>query len=111
MPEVRLDAINLLAGQAVGFATAFLHGRHDAERLAGNAACLSAKLMVAREPGDVAVNAILDPVRLLVIAMTHAARVADAARADRWRDVMRALVELVRGESLALLPREEGASP
>ena len=110
MSDARLDSINLLAGHAVGCATAFLDGRHGVEKLASNAAWLSIELMVTREPGDLAVNAILDPTRLLVIAMTHAARVTDEARADRWRQVMRSLSEMVRVESLALRARGDRSS-
>jgi hypothetical protein len=41
-------------------------------------------------------------VRLLAVAMTHAARATDKARQDRWRDVMGSLIELARIESRAL---------
>jgi hypothetical protein len=107
MPDTQLDTVNLLAGQAVGCAASFLDGRRDVERLALDAAWLSAELMVARDAGDLAVNAILDPARLLVVAMTHTARVTDEARAERWRQVMGSLITLVRAESLALRPRAE----
>jgi hypothetical protein len=94
-----IDAANLLAGQAVAYATAYLDGRHNAERLAGNAMLLEAVLFSARDP---ATNGILDPVRLLTLAMLHTARARDEARQDRWQHVMGALVELVRTESRAL---------
>ena len=94
-----IDAANLLAGQAVAFAAAYLDGRHDAEQLAANAARLQRDLFAARDP---AVNGILDPARLLAIAMLYTARAQDEARQDRWQHVMGALVELVRIESRAL---------
>ena len=104
-----IDAANLLAGQAVAYATAFLDGRHDAERLASNAMLLEAALFVARDP---ATNGILDPARLLTIALLHTARAQGEARQDRWQHVMGALVELVRTESRALrdskMATEEG---
>jgi len=104
-----IDAANLLAGQAVAHATAYLDGRHDVERLTDNALLLEAVLFSARDP---ATNCILDPVRLLTLAMLHTARARDEARQDRWRHVMGALVELVRTESRALrdskMATEEG---
>ena len=94
-----IDEANLLAGQAVAYATAYLDGRHDVERLTDNSMLLEAVLFSARDP---ATNRILDPVRLLTIAMLHTARARDEARQDRWQHVMGALVELVRTESRAL---------
>jgi hypothetical protein len=102
-----IDKANLLAGQAVAYATAYLDGRHSAEQLAANAALqlatnaalLQGDLFAARDP---ATNGILDPVRLLAIAMLHTARAQDEARRDRWRQIIGALVELVGLESRAL---------
>ena len=100
-----IDAANLLAGQAVAHATAYLDGRQSAEQLATHAARVGVKLVIALHTDaapDPAVRAILIPVRLLAVAMTHAARATDQARQDRWRDVMGSLIELTRIESRAL---------
>jgi hypothetical protein len=100
-----IDAANLLAGQAVAYATAYLDGRQNAEQLAAHAARVHVKLVIALHTDtapDPAVKAILNPVRLLAVAMTHAARATDQARQDRWRDVMGSLIELTRIESRAL---------
>jgi hypothetical protein len=64
------------------------------------------QLSAARDP---ATNGILDPVRLLTIAMLHTASVQDEARQDRWQHVMGALVELVRTESRALRDAKRAA--
>ena len=100
-----IDAANLLAGQAVAYATAYLDGRQNAEQLAAHAARVHVKLVIALHTDttpDPAVKAILNPVRLLAVAMTHAARATDQARQDRWREVMGALIGLARIESRAL---------
>jgi hypothetical protein len=100
-----IDEANLLAGQAVAYATAYLDGRQSAEQLAAHAARVSVKLVIALHTDaapNPAVRAILIPVRLLAVAMTHAARATDQARQDRWRDVMGSLIELTRIESRAL---------
>jgi hypothetical protein len=101
-----IDAANLLAGQAVAYATAYLDGRQDAEQLLANALRLEPDLFAARDP---ATNGILDPVRLLTIAMLHTASVQDEARQDRWQHVMGALVELVRSESRVLRDAKRAA--
>jgi hypothetical protein len=95
---------NLLAGHAVAHATAYLDGRHTAEQLADHVRRLQIELLAA--PQDLAANQILNPVRLLTVAMTHTAAARGQARQDRWEQVMGALVELVRVESRSL--KEEG---
>jgi hypothetical protein len=108
-----LDRANLLAGHAIAYATAFLDGRHKAHELARNAEVMQLNLDMTTT-GDLAANAILDPVRMLNVAMTRAARAVleqpkDGsgrapweARQDRWQQVMGALVELVRQESRSI---------
>jgi hypothetical protein len=105
-----IDRANLLAGQAVAYATAYLDGRHEAAWLARNVEQLHLDLFGVGL--DASTRAILDPVRLLATAMTHTALTAaggtDAnlpfqnARLERWQSVMAALVELVRHESREL---------
>jgi hypothetical protein len=102
-----IEQANLIAGHAVACATAYLEGRHDAVRLARNVEQLHVDLFGAGL--DASTRAILDPARLLALAMTHTARAAvggadgspalGTARLERWRAVMAALVELVRQES------------
>jgi hypothetical protein len=94
-----IEAANLLAGHAVAYATAFLDGRNDATDLAQNVDRLQLDLLAASDPST---NGILDPVRLLNVAMMHTAGARGEARQDRWQQVMGSLVELVREESLAL---------
>lgn len=48
------------------------------------------------------VNGILDPVRLLVVAMLRTALAQGETRQERWQHVMGALVDLVRHESIEL---------
>jgi hypothetical protein len=108
---------NLLAGHAVAHATSYLDGRNTAEQLAGHVRRLHLELLAA--PQDLAANQILNPVRLLTVAMTHTAAAAAVnrreeniepgdhySRQDRWEAVMGALVELVRTESRIL--KDEG---
>jgi hypothetical protein len=105
-----IDAANLLAGQAVAGATGFLNGRHDCSQLLHEVDRLQVSLIAIDDTGA---RQILQPVRLLVIAMRCtglAAQAHDApgapplalARRDRWEQVTASLVELVRTESLAL---------
>jgi hypothetical protein len=107
---IAIDRANLLAGHAVAYATAFLDGRHDADRLLNGAGRLQADLFDLDDP---AASEILVPVRLLALAMMRTAIAAqrhDApgappnalARQDRWEQVMASLVELVRHESREL---------
>jgi hypothetical protein len=91
---------NFLAGKAVSYATGYLDGRHDASQLARHARALQIELLAA--PDDPAARAILDPVRMLMVAMTCTSWAFGEARQDRWQHVMGSLVELVRHESIEL---------
>ena len=92
-----IDAANLLAGQAVAEAELFLAERRD---------------MAGFEPVDIelwhtlaAIDPplpILQPVRMLIVAMDAAGRTDTTERRARWRRVLAALADLVRHESLAL---------
>ena len=114
-----LHDANLLAGQAVAYAQGYLDGRHDAPQLLANAEKLQLELILA---GDASARVLLDPVRLLNLAMLRTAatalvlrtatrgdlnnRLADhatliAGRLDRWKQITSSLVALVRHESRA----------
>ena len=104
-----IDAANLLAGQAVAAATAFLDGRHDRLTLKADADRLQLALL---SMNDATTGPILQPVRLLVVAMAALAMAAHRAeiggfvgneRLERWEQVTAALVEMIRSESRALL--------
>jgi len=89
---------NFLGAKVVAHATALLDGRHDAAQALANARAVTCELVAA--PDDPAARAILDPARLLVVALMGAAQSdAGSARQDRWMHVMGALVELVRSEA------------
>jgi hypothetical protein len=121
MPDLHagrpIDDANLLAGHAVAAATAFLGGRHDWKQLLGEVDRLQASLLAI---DDIGTHQILQPLRLLVIAMRGMALAAQAhdvptapplavARLDRWEQVTASLVELVRAESMALRQQTAGA--
>lgn len=91
---------NFLAGKVIAYATAYLDGRNDAAVLGGNARAAMLELVVATD--DPTAKAILDPSRLLVIAMLNTSAAEGEARQDRWQQVMGALVEMVRHESREL---------
>ena len=104
---IAVERANLLAGHAVAYATAFLDGRHDADRLLNDAGRLQLDLLDLDDP---AANEILVPVCLLALAMMRlaiAARAHDAhgapphalTRQNRWEEVVGALIGLVRQES------------
>lgn len=117
-----LDHANLLAGQAVAACEAYLDGRRDAAQLAADAQSLQL-LLFARN--DASAHMLLDPVRILNIAMLRTAAHAQAvhgaaafpasplaenisviaARLVRWRSVMASLVTLVREESRLIADR------
>lgn len=99
------DAI-FLAATTVGNAESFLGGRSDAGTLYANALKLSFDLGEIEKHGDLASKSIIDLSRLLLISMVNASAVKDAARLDRWREVMAALCKLVRLEVIGL--REAG---
>jgi hypothetical protein len=111
-----LDQANLLAGQAVAYATAYLDGRHDAAKLGAHADKIMVELLAI---SDSRTAALLDPVRLLTVSMMRTAAhalVHQAAeggglnglaahapfilgRLDRWQHIMGCFVELVRHEA------------
>ncbi len=94
------ELANLLAGKAVAGATSFLDGRSDAARLADVAEQLLFELMAVGH--DPAAASILDPARLLVLAMLRLAASREPWRRERWRQITAALIELVRRESTEL---------
>ena len=91
---------NFLAAKVVGYATAFLDGRHDTITLGRNAR--SAQMEVLAAVDDPQAKATLDPVRLLIVAMMGTSYADSEVRQDRWQQVMGSLVELVRHESSEL---------
>jgi hypothetical protein len=94
------DHANLIAAKVVSHAEAYLDGRNDLADLARNAASDMIELVACSD--DKAAKSILDPARLLTIAMIGTAGAASDGRLDRWQQVMGALVELVRHESTEL---------
>lgn len=102
------EQANFLAARTIAYATAFLDGRNGAEELARHADAVQCEIMTAwSAQTNIAVNAILDPVRLLVVAMRCAAVAIGEVRQDRWQAAMGSLVELVRNEANEL--RNSGA--
>jgi hypothetical protein len=93
------EAANFLAAKAVAHATAFLDGRNNEAELARHADAVQLELMAYADPST---NIILDPVRLLNVAMMRTAVASGEGRQDRWRQVMGALVKLVQHESVEL---------
>jgi hypothetical protein len=94
-----VDAANLLAGQAVAEAEAFLAERRDATQCEKIVDQLWRALAVIEHPP---IPEILDPVRLLIMALGRVALAGTDERRARWRRVLAALTDLVRHESLAL---------
>jgi len=102
MSEVHLsprDAANLLAGQAVAEAEAYLAERRDAVACALAGESLWRATLRPRDPED---RRILDPVRMLATVMIRIPFADTDERRAKWRRVMAALTDLVRHESLAL---------
>ena len=91
------EQANMLAGQAVAYATRYLDGRTDVAQLGRDADRLQLELLTAAYAADA--NAVLDPTRLLTVVMMRTAATQGAARLDRWQAVMKALVDVVRHES------------
>lgn len=91
------EQANFMAAHAVAEAEAFLGDRSDAVALGRAADRLMREgfLLPARAED------ITTATRMLVITMQHAS-VATGARADRWRDVLKAFCRLVRQESFAM---------
>lgn len=100
-----VEHANFVAARVVGHATAYLDGRNDADTLYICARSVCCDLMMVSE--DLRAKAILDATRLLTIAMLNASSTKDAARLDRWQQVMGSLVDLVKMESTDL--RKSGA--
>jgi hypothetical protein len=103
-----IDQANLLAGHAVAYATSFLDGRLNAVQLLANAMQLQGDLFTSRDPET---NHIIDPVRLLAIAMLHTARAQGrcAAGSLAKRDGLAGRAGALR-EPGALRPRADGSS-
>lgn len=93
------EIASFLAAKSIAAATAFLDGRSDGAMLARAADQLCAELLTVSS--DPACNAISDPTRMLVVAMMRGA-VATGTRAQRWRAIMIAFVDLVRAEATEL---------
>lgn len=90
------EQANLIAAQAVAAATSFLDGRSDACTLAGAAGGVLND--IGKLPADPRAHQIVDSTKLLAMAMINTA-VSKSARAERWADIMRAFVSLLRHES------------
>ncbi|WP_316172446.1 hypothetical protein [Bradyrhizobium sp. SZCCHNRI2049] len=105
-----LDAANLLAGQAVAAATAFLDGRSDARRLALDASRLEAQSLGFSDQFS---SGLLQGVRMLIVACKAIAAADREIEADgaglilreKWEMVAGQLVELIRHQSRMLLER------
>lgn len=100
---------NMLAVRAVRHATAFLQAQDGPTLLGMHAEQLQLDLLL----GDPLANGLLNPVRMLNVAMASTALAAaepsvDAARLDRWMHVVASLMELVQHER-ARFAREHGA--
>lgn len=91
-----IDAANLLAGQAVAEAEAYLAERRDAE------ACAAAGHEIFLKAASQQGRQIIAPVRLLAMVMGRIGYADTDERRAKWRRVMAALVDLVRHESLVL---------
>jgi hypothetical protein len=96
----RIEQANLIAGHAVGYATAFLDGRHSAQQLGANADRLLEDIFVINGADT---NTILVPVRMLADAMKQTAMQSiantDQESLEGWQRIVAALVELVMKKS------------
>lgn len=101
------DSVNFIAATAVAHAEGFVAGRCDASKLYTEAVKLHFDLEAIEKQNDPAAKSIIDHTKLLITAMSYASATKDAARLDRWRDVMTALAKLVRMEAATL--RDMGA--
>lgn len=97
-----IDRANFIAATAIAYAEGFVAGRCDADKLYTETVGLHFDLEAVERHNDPAAKGIIDHTKLLIIAMSHASATKDAARLDRWRDVMTALAKLVRMEVPAL---------
>lgn len=93
------ELANVLAAQAVAAATSYLDGRSNAARLNQEASRVFLELQLIGH--DPSCNSIADPTRVMVVAMMRTA-ISSGTRADRWADVMRAFIPLLRQESTDL---------
>jgi len=113
IPFSSRQVANMLAVRAVRHAADFLQGKEGPTLLGMHAEQLQLDLLIA----DPKANGLLNPVRLLNVAMASTALVAaaqggeieTAARLDRWMHVIGSLVELVQHER-ARFSREHGAA-
>lgn len=96
---------NFIAAKVVAHAMAYIERRNDREQLGRNAQSDMIELVACSD--EPLARTILDPTRLLVIAMIGTAGSEDQARRARWCDVMIALISMVRHESHEL--RRTGA--
>jgi hypothetical protein len=105
-----LDQANLLAGQAVAEAEAYLSDQRDAAQIK----VVADQLWRAHD--TIARRALIDrcaygpnilvPVRLLITTLLRTAHAETDEHRMRWRRVMASLADLVRHESLALRASE-----
>jgi hypothetical protein len=113
LPFSSRQVANMLAVRAVKHATAFLQGQDGPTLLGMHAEQLQLDLLMS----DPLANGLLNPVRLLNVAMASTALIAaagpvgeieTAARLDRWMHVIGSLVDLVLHER-SRFAREHGA--
>lgn len=103
------DSVNFIAATAVAHAEGFVAGRCDATKLYTEAVKLHFDLEAIEARNDSASKGMIDLSKLLIIAMSNASAVKDAARLERWREVMTALAKLVRMEVASLRKIKEAA--
>lgn len=104
------DDANFIAATTVGNAESYLGGRSDASTLYANTVKLQFELQDVEKRGDTSARQIIDHTKLLLTAMFYASSVKDAARLDRWRDVMTAMAKLVRMEALGVRDKKGNGS-
>lgn len=110
LPFASRQVATMLAVRAVKHATSFLQGQDGPTLLGMHAEQMQIDLLMA----DPLANAVLNPVRMLNVAMGATALVAaepqaDPARLDRWMHLLASLIELVQHER-ARFSREHGVS-
>lgn len=112
MTKPLLGTANLLAGQAVSLAEAFLDGRKRAEIVCDKTIYLFADLRRLKQSQvEFLTSSLIDAANVLTVALRNASNrqstdPLDSARADRWRELLPPLIEHVRREALKL--NEEG---
>ncbi|MEY9466321.1 hypothetical protein ABH973_006734 [Bradyrhizobium ottawaense] len=110
LPFSSRQVANMLAVRAVKHATSFLQGQDGPTLLGMHAEQLQIDLLMT----DPQANGLLNPVRMLNVALATTALVAaepqaEASRLDRWMHVIASLIELVQHER-ARFARDHGAS-